>query len=63
MEFITESKVVSVVATYWRVRAGWLKLGWDVWWEQNSSLSQQSKRSSDVFKVADEPIVVGCLEC
>ena len=29
--------------------------------ERNSSLSQQSKRSSDVFEVADGLTVVGCL--
>ena len=29
--------------------------------EQNSSLSQQSKRSSDIFEVADGLTVVGCL--
>ena len=29
--------------------------------EQNDSLSLQSKRSSNVFKVADESTVVGCL--
>ena len=29
--------------------------------EQNSSLSQRSKRSSDVFEVVDRLIVVGCL--
>ena len=30
--------------------------------EQNGSLSHRSKRSSDVFEVADGSIVVGCLE-
>ena len=29
--------------------------------EQNGSLSQQSKRNSDVSEVADESTVVGCL--
>ena len=29
--------------------------------ERNSSLSQQSKRSSDVSKVADGLTIVGCL--
>ena len=29
--------------------------------EWNSSLSQQSKKNSDVFEVADESTVVGCL--
>ena len=31
--------------------------------EQNSSLPQQSKRSSDIFEVADELTVVGCRWC
>ena len=31
--------------------------------KRNSSLSQQSKRSSDVFKIADGLTVVGCLRC
>ena len=30
--------------------------------EQNSSLSQQSKRSSDIFEVADGLTVIGCLK-
>ena len=29
--------------------------------EWNGSLSQQSRRSSDIFEVADESTVVGCL--
>ena len=29
--------------------------------KRNGSLSQQPKRSSDVFEVADESTVVGCL--
>ena len=85
MEFVTESGVVSFVATCQRVvkprgicyrewsgvrcrdlpeSSGWTteaRLGRLV--ERNGSLSQQSKRSSDVSEVADESTVVGCLEC
>ena len=42
--------------------SGWTaeaRLGYLV--ERNDSLSQQSKRSSDVLEVADESTVVGCL--
>ena len=31
--------------------------------ERNSSLSHRSRRSSDIFEVADEPTVVGSLGC
>ena len=39
-----------------RTRLGYLM-------EQNDSLFYRSRRSSDVFEVADESIVVGCLRC
>ena len=31
--------------------------------ERNGSLSRRSRRSSDVFEVADESTVVGCFGC
>ena len=83
MEFVIESEVVSVVATYQRV-VGPREICYREWsgvrcrdlpessdrmvearlgrlMEQTDSLSQQSKRGSDVFEVADESIVVRCL--
>ena len=83
MEFVTESGVVSIVATCRKVvgphgvcYGEWSgvrcrdlpeSLGWmaEAWLGRlvgrNSSLSQQSKRSSDVFKIADGLTIVGCL--
>ena len=109
MEFVTESGVVSVVATCQRVvgprgvcyrewsgvrcrdlpesgGATWNLLQRVEWgsghcrdlpessgltaearlgrlMERNGSLSQQSRRSSDVSEVADESTIVGCLGC
>ena len=66
MEFVTESSGVhcrdlpeSGGATWSLLRIAEAQLGRLVEW--NSSLSQQSKRSSGVSEVADGLTIVGCL--
>ena len=48
MEFVTESGVMSVVVTYERVQAGWLKLDWDIWWS-GIALCLSNLREAQIF--------------